>query len=113
MERMKIPKISILQDYASKLAKGLGIDCQPILRWKQKLDNCSELATHCHTMDVSGQKRGVICLKPSELRRAKYGWQAIIAHEVCHLHIRNCDQPEFIELIEKLGFPKGCLYERH
>ncbi|MCJ7829325.1 MAG: hypothetical protein MUP81_06265 [Dehalococcoidia bacterium] len=100
---MQIPKLNVLQKYADEVAKKLDIDCQPIIRWLQEDDECRELDSHCHTIDLN-QKRGTICIPRSYMKKDHRGWQWIIAHEVCHLCEKSCDSPYFAKLMTQVGF---------
>jgi len=101
---VKILDLDVLQGYANEMARKLNTDCQPLLRWKQCTDECGELSSHCHTIEVSGQKRGTICIDDSDSNLYSHGWRWIVAHEVCHLSVKNCDLPQFAELMKQLGF---------
>jgi len=104
---MRLPQLDVLQNYADGIAKEINAKHLPVLRWLNRTDDCSMAGltdTHIHNIDVSGQKAGTICVNPLRLGNDKRGWRWAIAHETCHLNARNCDLPEFTELMRGLGF---------
>ena len=122
---MASPSRGVLQRWAEKYAAKLGLneavkvaparDCPDGGEWGRR--------THGHMT----LHRGLICwATASQNKLAAWwlkhrGWKALLAHEVCHLKVKDHNSPYFARWMAKLGFRQekrvaqvaGLLRHRH
>ena len=103
-------KLTTLQRWAEEYAQRLGITDQVHVNHGCHHGSKIQQAAHCHTL---GLFRGNVCVSQLRTPRAEWaqftgikGWRWLIAHEVCHLAVKNHNSPYFHKRMAALGFQK-------
>ena len=102
-------KLATLQRWAAEYAAKLCVTDTVTVRVGCRISEKWE-KTHCH---VVGTIRGTICLRDLRTPRADWanltgirGWRWRVAHEVCHLAVKDHNSPYFHKRMAVLGFAK-------
>ena len=103
-----MPKIEVLQRWAERYAKKLGIaegvKVVPMKECPEPGKRRTKRDAHIH---IEGACRGTICwwgIHPNSPAHLRGGWKWVMAHEVCHLAVVSHHSPYFIRRMALLGF---------
>lgn len=105
--------LTTLQRWAEVYAAKLGVSDPIVVRISRDCPGGPKWLAHIHSFGIGATKRGTICVRQLRSPHAEWaqltgqrGWRWLIAHEVCHLKVRDHNSPYFHRWMARLGFIK-------